>query len=132
MTSTELGYLSGVTSNIQDQLNGKALSSHSHDAWHFSDIDTLNNTIFSGPFVCWFYQHFGETSASYWYGYRTSFDINSAYDEVYILANPSFRLYRNKVGGVWSSWYENINLIWCGSSLPSSGSSSQLFFLKSS
>ena len=24
MTSTELGYLSGVTSNIQDQLNGKA------------------------------------------------------------------------------------------------------------
>ena len=32
MTSTELGYLSGVTSNIQDQLNGKALSSHSHDA----------------------------------------------------------------------------------------------------
>ena len=25
MTSTELGYLSGVTSNIQDQLNGKAL-----------------------------------------------------------------------------------------------------------
>ena len=32
MTSTELGYLSGVTSNIQDQLNGKALSSHDHDS----------------------------------------------------------------------------------------------------
>ena len=30
MTSTELGYLSGVTSNIQDQLNGKALSTHDH------------------------------------------------------------------------------------------------------
>ena len=30
VTSTELGYLSGVTSNIQDQLNGKALSSHDH------------------------------------------------------------------------------------------------------
>ena len=31
VTSTELGYLDGVTSNIQTQLNGKAASSHSHD-----------------------------------------------------------------------------------------------------
>lgn len=30
ITSTELNYLDGVTSNIQTQLNGKALSSHSH------------------------------------------------------------------------------------------------------
>ena len=30
ITSTELGYLDGVTSNIQTQLNGKAASSHSH------------------------------------------------------------------------------------------------------
>lgn len=32
VTSTELGYLDGVTSNIQTQLNGKASSSHSHSA----------------------------------------------------------------------------------------------------
>ena len=31
-TKTELGYLDGVTSNIQTQLNGKAASSHSHSA----------------------------------------------------------------------------------------------------
>lgn len=30
VTSTELGYLDGVTSNIQTQLNGKAPSSHTH------------------------------------------------------------------------------------------------------
>lgn len=30
VTSTELGYLDGVTSNVQTQLNGKAASSHTH------------------------------------------------------------------------------------------------------
>src|SRR5574343_136998 len=30
VTSTELGYVSGVTSSIQTQLNGKASTSHSH------------------------------------------------------------------------------------------------------
>ena len=33
VTSTELGYLDGVTSSIQTQLNGKAASSHSHSAF---------------------------------------------------------------------------------------------------
>lgn len=32
VTSTELGYLDGVTSNIQTQLDGKAASSHNHSA----------------------------------------------------------------------------------------------------
>lgn len=31
VTTTELGYLAGVTSGIQAQLNGKAASSHNHD-----------------------------------------------------------------------------------------------------
>ena len=31
VTSTELGYLDGVTSNIQTQLNGKAATSHTHN-----------------------------------------------------------------------------------------------------
>ena len=35
ITTTELGYLDGVTSNIQTQLNGKAATSHTHSA---SDI----------------------------------------------------------------------------------------------
>ena len=32
VTATELKYLNGVTSNVQTQLNGKATSSHTHDA----------------------------------------------------------------------------------------------------
>lgn len=32
VTATELGYLDGVTGNVQTQLNGKAASSHSHSA----------------------------------------------------------------------------------------------------
>lgn len=32
VTNTELGYLDGVTSNIQNQLNGKAASTHNHSA----------------------------------------------------------------------------------------------------
>ena len=33
VTSTQLGYLDGVTSSIQTQLNGKAANSHSHNAF---------------------------------------------------------------------------------------------------
>ena len=50
VTSTELGYLSGVTSNIQDQLNGKALSGHDHETWTVSNSKT------------YFYQHTIEKS----------------------------------------------------------------------
>lgn len=42
VTSTELGYLDGVTSNIQIQLNDKAASSHNHDDKYYTEteIDT--------------------------------------------------------------------------------------------
>ena len=39
VTSTELEYLKGITSNIQTQLNGKSASGHTHDA------STLNGTL---------------------------------------------------------------------------------------
>lgn len=38
VTSTELGYLDGVTSNIQTQLNGKAASSHTHTVANISNL----------------------------------------------------------------------------------------------
>jgi len=38
ITETELGYLSGLTSNIQNQLNSKALSDHNHDAIYLKQI----------------------------------------------------------------------------------------------
>ena len=42
VTSTELGYMSGVTSSIQTQLNGKASTSHSHA---ISDVSGLQTAL---------------------------------------------------------------------------------------
>lgn len=42
VTSTELGYVSGVTSSIQTQLNGKASTSHSHA---ISDVSGLQTAL---------------------------------------------------------------------------------------
>ena len=44
---TELGYLDGVTSNVQTQLNGKAASSHSHDGT-YTRIYNLGIQAFGG------------------------------------------------------------------------------------
>lgn len=38
VTSTELGYLDGVTSNVQTQLNGKASTSHTHTKANITDF----------------------------------------------------------------------------------------------
>jgi hypothetical protein len=38
LTSTELGYVDGVTSDIQTQLNGKAASDHTHTLDELSDV----------------------------------------------------------------------------------------------
>ena len=40
VTSTELGYLDGVTSNVQTQLNGKASTSHTHTKSEITDFPT--------------------------------------------------------------------------------------------
>lgn len=42
VTSTELGYLDGVTSAIQTQLNGKAASSHNHDSRYYTETEVNN------------------------------------------------------------------------------------------
>lgn len=39
VTSTELGYVSGVTSSIQTQLNGKANTSHNHDDLYYTETE---------------------------------------------------------------------------------------------
>lgn len=46
VTNTELGYLSGVTSAIQTQLNGKAATSHTHTSSNITDfISEVRNSI---------------------------------------------------------------------------------------
>ena len=53
ITSTELGYLGGVTSNIQTQLNNKALLNHTHTIADVKGLDgaTLNNMISYYKFI---------------------------------------------------------------------------------
>ena len=46
VTSTELGYLDGVTSSIQTQLNGKAASSHTHNAFTGATSSAAGSTGF--------------------------------------------------------------------------------------
>lgn len=43
VTSTELGYVSGVTSGIQSQINGKAASSHPHIITDITNLETTLN-----------------------------------------------------------------------------------------
>lgn len=42
VTSTELGYLTGVTSAIQTQLNAKSASGHTHDDRYFTETEITN------------------------------------------------------------------------------------------
>ena len=44
VTSTELGYLSGVTSAVQTQLNGKSNTGHTHSASEVSGLSTVATT----------------------------------------------------------------------------------------
>ena len=48
ITSTELGYLDGVTSNIQTQLNGKAAASHGIHVTYSSNAPKANGTASAG------------------------------------------------------------------------------------
>lgn len=52
ITSTELGYLDGVTSNIQTQLNGKAASSHSHSYLPLSGGTITGNLTVNRSLTC--------------------------------------------------------------------------------
>ena len=83
VTSTELGYLDGVTSNIQTQLNGKAASSHTHTISQISNLasswdDVLINQgvrsrsmTFNGTnYPC--YTAAANTSAVTWYAPTTA------------------------------------------------------------
>ena len=52
ITSTELGYLDGVTSNVQTQLNGKAASSHSHSYLPLSGGTITGNLAVNSSLTC--------------------------------------------------------------------------------
>ena len=61
VTSTELGYLDGVTSNVQTQLDGKAASGHNHETHSQKSMSNTDlNTIKTAG---WYYGYTGMTNA---------------------------------------------------------------------
>lgn len=61
VTSTELGYLDGVTSNVQTQLDNKAAKTHSHDTHSQKSMSNTDlNTIKTAG---WYYGYTGMTNA---------------------------------------------------------------------
>lgn len=51
VTATELGYLSGVTSAIQTQINSKANSSHTHTVSDITDLEDISNLEIDAMFT---------------------------------------------------------------------------------
>lgn len=51
VTATELGYLGGVTSAIQTQINSKANSSHTHTVSDITDLEDISNLEIDAMFT---------------------------------------------------------------------------------
>lgn len=112
ITTTELGYLDGVTSNIQTQLNGKAPSSHSHDAL-VMDGDTRavatdcgdynNNIIFKGLKQA---STISLPSAAGSYGYLLGLRgwTDSSGGNTHELAFTNGGIYCRQGGSSWGAW----------------------------
>ena len=78
VTSTELGYLDGVTSNVQTQLNGKAASSHTHTVSNISNLGSNWATALTAAKPNWI------TSVNI----ATISDLNANWDAL-LKSNPS-------------------------------------------
>ena len=78
VTSTELGYLDGVTSNVQTQLNGKAASSHTHTVANISNLGSNWATALTAAKPNWI------TSVNI----ATISDLNANWDAL-LKSNPS-------------------------------------------
>ena len=131
VTSTELGYLSGVTSNIQDQLNGKADSDTLF--YTFTSRSSFESWRGSGFFVLNFLYDFG---SKYCFGYQSCLNSDNLVRWMFLNDEYHVYKYRKMVNGTWHNWMScDIGYVWAhnGTSLPSSGSrTNELFFLKSS
>lgn len=78
VTSTELGYLDGVTSNVQTQLNGKSASSHTHTVANISNLGSNWATALTAAKPNWI------TSVNI----STISDLNANWDAL-LKSNPS-------------------------------------------
>ena len=128
VTSTELGYLSGVTSNIQDQLNGKVNVNN-----HFN---TYNNSITSYPSTPGLYRTVGTnifSSLNYGQANYGVLVILQAIYAIHIYLDCYGNIFWGYSGDTFqepSTWYSHKSVHY-GTSLPSSGSTGCVFFLKS-
>ena len=125
MTSTELGYLSGVTSNIQDQLNGKALSTHDH-----------TGQIISPAFI-----YLNRTNSNQGVIFTETHELGNTILD--ISANNGIRVWNSDKKMLWIDSNPDEKIVWVnklrlnnnnyGDNLPSTGGSISgvIFFLKS-
>ena len=132
MTPTELGYLSGVTSNIQDQLNGKALSGHTHYSQGIEptniELNTDGRLDGYGGFIDF---HFNGSQEDYTSriiendsGYLRIFSPNG----FQIIGTAGTYMTANSLGSVWFSNLCVDNNF--GDTLPEAKGWGQIYFLK--
>ena len=127
-TATELNYTSGVTSGIQSQLNGKAASSHNHDAGNItsgilpigrggtgstttagalSNLGIVDYIVSEGRSGNTYYRKWNSGIMEQWYQVNTTGQaINSAYGSMYIGTHRwSFPVAFTDLDVVHCSWF---------------------------
>lgn len=119
VTATELGYLDGVTSNVQTQLNGKAASSHSHNyaaspsaggAATYAYLPRVSqdaNTLPGSTRGVW--QEYSSGAANlpslHYYHVFTGQGSDANYNTQLALGMTTNAVYyRNRTAGTWGGW----------------------------
>lgn len=122
VTSTELGYLDGVTSNVQTQLDGKSASSHTHEAEDLGFMradnvygapvfgnNDLNNWTMPGVYNCPSGATNVPSGLSDNYGVVAVFNVHGIANNLMQLFSPwtsdKSKIYmRTKNRTVWNDW----------------------------
>ena len=119
VTATELGYLDGVTSNVQTQLNGKAASNHTHSYAaspsagggatynYLPRVTQSANYTFGGELGRW--MEFTNTSenlpSEHYYHIFTGQSTDTKYNTQLALGMTTNQMYyRTRQAGTWGSW----------------------------
>ena len=112
VTSTELGYLSGVTSAVQTQINGKADNQSLSDYVTLSGSQTVSNKTFSGTNGITFTDTSADSTRNILYGKMAANDLyrmmvggasNAGYLEIATADDGSEPIYIRQYSGTFST-----------------------------
>lgn len=113
VTSTELGYLDGVTSAIQTQLNGKAASNHTHTSLAYrgsvgetADWDTIGAGVWTVGQSAAFSETYNQPVGAYTYGTLIVNSNGSNVSQVYIAHQNGQMWFRDRFSSTndFSAW----------------------------